>query len=145
MVTHVANYTPFDAEGGRVLMVYETITLANNTVNDLQIQVPKGKMWWLIGGQIQNGDNVARVVFVRVQDPEGNDILNVYQESIAGGGWAAFIFNVADTRTTPSAVPVPIPERCYLRIYYAAGGASAGGDGFLSYMVIEQNVRDWGN
>lgn len=125
--------------GGDILQDHlgAAVTLVNNTLLNHDIIVPAGKRWYLFGGRIFNGDDVERACQVVLLSAEAVGITVLLRsQAIAAGAYASYPNGEASVLQTIS-FPLPMAAGTYLRFGFEAGGASAGGTGYCSAILIE--------
>jgi len=125
--------------GGDIVSNMETITLVNNVALNYDFIVPAGKRWYLWGGKMMNGDDVNRNCSASIYDADANKLMVVLRsQAIVAGNETYFPNTEASvTQLGSGAYPVPLLAGWYVRYYFAAGGASAGGDAENALMVVE--------
>jgi hypothetical protein len=119
-------------------------TLTNNTALDVDIAVPSGKIWKILGGYTRNPDNVTRVATVRLFDSYGTDLGNLLYVSLPAGQKAIFPMDGYSTTTDKDTFPKEVfiegliaVYGDYIRFHWDAGGVSTGGSGYVYLNVLE--------
>jgi len=116
-----------------------SVTLANNTAKNLDLTVPEGKIWKLLGVRLHNGDDVQRVLRCYILDGSGNVLHSLGSATAAAGAQYEFL-GYHPTGVSSSA---PLMENLVkggnkLRLVWESGGASSGGTAY--YMLTYQEM-----
>lgn len=127
--------------GGALKDNYASVTLANDTAKNELKTVPPGKRWYLFGGRITNGDDVNRQVYIQLFNADDKNIGQLAKSQTVNAGAVLCYPNTEAvvTQMGSGAYPVPMKAGDYIKINWAAGGASAGGDSDTSALVVELN------
>lgn len=134
---------------GKNLKSVTSVTLVNNVTKAIDLTVPSGKKWVVMGFTANNPDNVQRAFSAVVYKEAAKTNLLRYLKSLAG---AAFIAGartqwptngVSDTIQRGNQAPfLLLNESNTIQFQWPAGGASAGGtdaDGLiLEYLEIDE-------
>ena len=130
------NLTPF---GGDIDANGSTTTLVNNTTKGETLTVPAGKRWYLFGGSIKNGDNVARECTVSLLDTSDVTVLTLMRTISIAAGITNMFPNTEATvlQVGGGAYPIPLDSGYDISYAWAAGGASAGGTARFSAFIVE--------
>ena len=133
-------------KGGRYRWINNTVTLVNNAALNENIYPEehgiigrsKRVKWFLIAGRVENGDDVARGVSVRIY--KRTNMQNLFQllgVSVNAGQSYIFPYSGSDADNTTDAIPLLVDSENFIRITWAAGGASAGGESEYSFYIYE--------
>ena len=137
---YITNLTRKLAPFGGAIESNRTVTpLVNNTVLDVHIEVPATKRWYLFGGRITNGDNVARNCYVTIQNKANENVLQLFRDQALGAGGDGYFPNSEATviQLAGGLYPLPLSAGMAVHFHYAAGGASAGGTAIAVAWVVE--------
>jgi len=131
----------FTFPGGRRNLNRTQVVFVNNTAKTVNITVPAGERWFLLWGKIINADDVARNCSVAIYDVD-NAIIGTLRElaALAASGYELL-------KTVPGTIslldpsnPVILEAGDYVNFYWAAGGASAGGTGYIYLVCLELDL-----
>ena len=127
--------------GGKFKKNKTSVVLANNTAKSQDFTVPTGKRWYVLGGRIHNADDVARNAEILVYD-SANDVMAYFMAlaSVGAGGVKMFPDQVATANVFGFKQPYIMEAGDYVRMNWAAGGASAGGTSKVFLHVLEVDV-----
>lgn len=126
--------------GGRVVDNRSTTALVNNTVKSESITVPANKRWLVIGGAMQNADNVTRICQAVVYNEADQLLFQIFYASLATTVRGYFPSEASDTYRTAICYPLILEAGQYAKLTWQAGGASTGGTAEFSFMVLEIDV-----
>ena len=116
------------------------VALANNTAKTQAVTVPAGKRWFLFGGIMSNADNVERATQIYITDGT-NTVMYIRQATAqAAGAIIAYPNTVALATNWQFPVPMPLSAGWTITFYWAAGGASAGGNATISAVVSQMDA-----
>lgn len=118
----------------------DAVPLVNNTIKELELTVPAGKRWFLMGGYFTNGDDVARNSSVSITD--GTDTILWLRASSAMADGATYLYPTtvaSNSNIMPTGMFV-LDAGWTIKFYWAAGGASTGGNSTITAMVLEVDV-----
>jgi hypothetical protein len=119
-----------------------TQTLVNNTAVSKDFVVPAGKRWLVVGGIIQNADNVPRNSHVKLMTSDPVDIAWFRKNASLGAGDKIRFPSASDLDAysfQPEGYPVTCNAGEIVRWTWEAGGASTGGDAvnFFEYYEVD--------
>lgn len=125
--------------GGEIESNYTEFALGNNDNVHAIITVPPGKRWFLFGGAILNGDDVNRACSVLLLNEDDKIIGAIFLSQTINAGVRAYYPNTVSSvlHIGHGAYPLPLAAGWQIDAYFAAGGASSGGTGALTAMVVE--------
>jgi hypothetical protein len=108
-----------------------SLTLVNNTAKEVLFTVPAGERWMLISAKYTNPDDVNRAVTLELhKEAAKTNYIKKYQSGTVNAGAIQQYPSgaLANTTQNQSAIPYELlGAGNTLRLYFAAGGASAGG------------------
>lgn len=113
------------------------VTLVNNTLKNQDVTVPAGEEWTVLGGQIYNGDDVARNCNVICYDSA-----NVEMSTLHADAALAATTRIQFPRANQAGAVNPLRTPCvleaadYVRFQFKAGGISTGGTGLIVLHVL---------
>lgn len=118
------------------------VTLVNNTTKLQDMTVPTGRRWKVFFGGIYNGDDVARNLKVAVRESGGvAEIIPLLATVSTGASTNRYFpkaFGASDqVALGAGAYPFWLEAGDVIRFTFTAGGASAGGTGYVWLSVIE--------
>ena len=130
------NLAPY---GGTIEENYNTVILVNNTYGQEDLTVPAGKRWYLFGGFLLNGDDVARDCWVNVIGTEGSTLLRLLKDQAVGAATDVYFPNTEATvdQMGSGIYPIPLLAGSIIRFRWDAGGASTGGTAKYCAIVVE--------
>lgn len=130
------NLAPY---GGEVVHNYNEVTLVNNVTKNEALTVPATKRWYLMGGFILNGDDVARVCVITVRIPAGNTIMRLIKSQSIAAATDVYYPNTEASvdQIGHGAYPIPLEAGTVINFQWTQGGASAGGTGKFAALVVE--------
>jgi len=117
--------------GGKKINNITSVTLVNNTAKDVDITVPTGKRWMILGVRAVNADSVNRVMYTFIYNEAAKtsliEILDDPGTINAGSSWQWPSGRAPTSLHISSAWHIIILEAGNtINIHYNAGGASAG-------------------
>lgn len=113
-----------------------TTTLNNNTPVTRTLNCPPNSTWLLYGGRLLNGDDVARVIDVIIDN--GYQNLHIgHGQSVDGGSGSTYPHTTAGLNEGQG-FPFPLIAGDRIRIVFNAGGASSGGIARSSAVVMQK-------
>lgn len=129
----------FVALGGTIKSNHANVTLVNNTAKTETVTVPTGRRWYLFGGKIYNGDDVNRSCTIFITDASDKVLMTLLKFTVAATDEGFYPNNddLAANQVSDGAYPIPLLAGWKLKFTFAAGGASAGGTGEISGIVLE--------
>jgi len=115
--------------GGKLKQEVTSITLANNTAKVVDVIVPPGKRWLLLGIKAVNDDNVTRVIdiFLYKEDSKTNKLRHLAGESVSQYDVLQYPnckTGYSNRLDLPSLIVLD-PDNT-INVTWAAGGASSG-------------------
>lgn len=132
-------------QGGKLVQAVTSVTLVNNTALTIDITVPTGKRWILLGIKAVNCDDVSRViVMTKYKESAKTNVVVLYgSPSVAAGAmvvWPAT--TAASTSRWSASMPGEILEPGNtITVQWVAGGVSAGAtdaDGLvIEYLEVD--------
>lgn len=125
---------------GRIVDNVNTTALVNNTLKTVVVEVPAGKRWVVMGGMIENIDNVTRICQVIISNNADAIIFQIFYHSLATTIRGYFPMRHADLFRTANPQILILAAGQKIKFTWQAGGASAGGTTEYSLDVIEQDV-----
>lgn len=125
--------------GGEILDNFDEVTLVNNVTKSHNVTVPATKRWYLWGGRMSNGDDVARNSGCRLHNSDAKIIFTpLMSQALAAGSSLYFPTTIVTVNQLGSgAYPIPMKAGDYIRFTWVAGGVSAGGTSEIILLVSE--------
>jgi len=117
------------------------VALVNNTEKTHTVTVPAGKRWFLQGGLVTNGDDVDRNLTISVTD--GTNVMYYIRASsnlVAAQACAYPTMQSLATNTQFPGKGMILDPGWTVTFYWAAGGASTGGNSTVTAVVLEVDV-----
>lgn len=124
---------------GRIVSNYNEDILVNNAAKTRTLTVPANKRWLLAGvGHLLNGDDVTRNCKAEVFDESDKFICNLLRNQAITAAAIVHIPNMEENDEQARVVfPFFLYEGWYVKITWAAGGASAGGTATSALPILE--------
>lgn len=122
---------------GTILDNYTTVALPSATQATITLTVPLNRRWWVFGGQITNGDAVARNCKIEVFNQSAQLIQAYLVSSSITTGLSKAYPNALSTIGHTCVDDQPLKAGDYMLFTFAAGAAGAGGTGSVSAIVQE--------
>lgn len=117
--------------GGKPKQEVTSVTLVNNTAKTVDMTVPSGKQWILLGVRIANMDDVDRACTIRKYVTAGKTslIAQLFSATLTATGGRGHFPGTSTSVSTRHVASNPsefMVDGNTLSIVWAAGGASAG-------------------
>jgi hypothetical protein len=129
---------------GSIKATPTSVTLVNNTAKTVLITVPSDTVWVIQSIRVTNPDNVTRDTYLRLWKEVGmtTKIANLYYAAL--NTVTDFMYPnpnaVGNTYMEQPAENLVLGPGMTLEIYYAAGGASAGGTDAYGIVVFYREL-----
>jgi len=124
--------------GGRYQDNRTSVTLVNNTSKTQDITCSGGFRMMVLGGHIQNNDDVDRNCNVTKKYTNGTTALNLLATTTIAASATEYFptSDMDDISIGCGAYPLFLDESEYIRFSWLAGGASSGGNSSIALQTI---------
>lgn len=128
---------------GQIHQEVTSLTLVNNTSKTVDVAVPAGKVWMLLGVKITNPDDVNRDCSISLyKEAAKTNLLRILAaDTLAAGATLTYPNSVTGEKSEQNLYsPHPLAAGNILSLLWTTGGASTGGTDADGIMLEYQEV-----